>query len=296
MTILVTGASGLIGSHLCRRLALDGYPVVGLFHNTANPKLFGVSAAPPFESERGDIRDLPGIRRILVNRKVRTVFHLAAHVPYRDNPDFIGANSEGTSNMLLACLHSKVEEFIYASSTSVYSSPPYYLPVKESHPTDPNNLYGRTKLYGEQFCELVGDNMRTTVVRYAGVYGSGMADRIVSTLVCSALRDNPITMFGDGNNSSDFVYVDDIVEGTILAWRKQVHETYNIGSGQETNIATLAHKIIDLTGSKSKVSFSGEADRPFRFVADISKARNELGYNPGSLVQGLEKYQGEMSK
>ena len=290
MTIMVTGASGLIGSHLCRRLVSEGYPVVGLVHDTVNPRLLGITAAQPLEIERGDITNPYTISEIIRRYNIKTVFHLAAHVPYRNNPDFVGANTVGTRNMLLTCLRSEVKDFIYTSSISVYSSPPCYLPVDENHPTDPKDEYGRTKLYGELACGLMPDQMVTAIVRYSGVYGLGMADRVIAYLVRASLHNEPIPIYGDGNNSADFVYIDDAVEGAILAWRKHKKETYNIGSGQEITIADLAHKIIDLTKSKSEISFTGDSCECSRFVASIHKARTELGYSPHSIDDGLRLY------
>jgi len=113
----------------------------------------------------------------------------------------------------------------------------------------------------------------------------------------SALSGQPIQVDGSGSQSSDFIYVDDAIRGAMLALEKgKSGEVYNIGSGQETSVLELANSIAGLANPPVKVALSSKsATRPFRFVADISKARTELGYNPSDLVNGLKKYREEIN-
>ena len=296
MTILITGASGLIGSHLCKRLAYMGYPVIGLIHKN-QPRLSMLPACEPVELVRYDIRDHHQVATIVKRYAIKTVFHFAAHLPSTDNPDFIKVNVIGTSNLLDICYREKVEHFIYASSMSVYSAPPIRIPVDEAHPTRPDDDYGRTKLIGELLCECYSRVMRTVVLRFSSVFGLGDKSRVAHHFMQSALSGQAIQVDGDGSQSSDFIYVADAVQGAILAMEKgKSGEVYNIGSGQETLVLELANLVSGLVDPPVEGTLSGKpATRPFRFVADIGKAGRELGYSPSSLVDGLKKYQEEMN-
>ena len=285
MTILITGASGLIGSHLCRTLTEEGKDVVGLCHSHL------ISVRSNQRVDVCDLTDYDDVSTTLGLYNPDTVFHFAAHLPVTPNPDFIKVNVIGTNNLLAACYRKGVQNFIYASSMSVYSTPPEYLPVNEEHPTRPDDNYGKTKLVGELLCECYSKVMKTTAVRFSGVFGIGNF-RVVYRFMQSALSGQPILLDGDGSQSSDFIYVDDATRGAILALEKgKSGEVYNIGSGRETSVLELANLIAVLGEKKVEVKLSGEpSPRPFRFVADIEKARRELGYDPRDLTDGLRKY------
>jgi len=284
LTILVTGASGLIGSHLCRKLAEEGRYVVGLVHRARNPILRGkvwLSSC--------DIRDYDAVDSILDHYRPDTVFHFAAHLPSTANPDFIKVNVIGTSNLLDVCYRKGVKNFVYASSMSVYSTSPLEFPVDEEHPTRPDDTYGKTKLIGELLCECYSKVMRTIVIRFSSVFGLGDNSRVAYHFMQSAISGQPIQVDGDGSQSSDFIYVDDAIQGAVLALDKgKSGEVYNIGSGQETSVLELANLIAGTANPPP-------ATRPLRFVADISKARMELGYSSSGLVEGLKKYQDEIN-
>ena len=289
MTTLITGASGLIGSRLCRTLADSGESVVGLCCTHL------ISVGPNLNVDVCNITDYDDVSTRIALWKPDTVFHFAAHLPSTANPDFIKVNVIGTNNLLDACYRKGVKNFIYASSMSVYSAPPEYLPVDEEHPTQPDEDYGRTKLIGELLCKCYSRVMRAVVIRFSSVFGQGDNSRVAYHFMKSALEGVTIQIDGDGSQSSDFIYVDDAVKGAILA-REQGRsgEVYNIGSGQETSVLELA-TAIGLGSPPAKTSLSGKpATRPFRFVADIRKARKELGYRPSDLVDGLMKYREEV--
>lgn len=290
MTALVTGASGLIGSHLCKKLAENGAWVIGLTHKTENPILASINRHN-FKAVSCDIRDYSALDWVFSTFPIDAVFHFAAHLPNIDNPDFIKANVLGTSDLLDICHRRGVKNFVYASSMSVYSTPPVRLPVDEGHPTRPDDTYGQTKLIGELLCECCSRALRTVVIRFSGVFGVGNT-RVVYRFMQSALSGQAIQVDGDGSQSSDFIYVDDAVEGALLALEHgKSGEIFNIGSGRETSISELANMIAGLVDHPAETALSGRpATRPFRFVADISKAKKELGYSPNALVDGLKKY------
>lgn len=284
MTILVTGASGLLGRHLCTRLLRDEYDVIGLVHY--EPIHLNDSR---FTSCVGDITDISSLEWIFRSHDIDRVFHLAATLPYDCNPQYYDVNVMGSRKVLNMCLKHNVQFFVFASSMSVYGTPEY-LPVDEEHPTNPDNDYGQSKLDTEQ--EILCCGIPYTILRYSGMYGAGQKNgRAVRNFVSQALKGEPITVDGDGSQSSDFVYVEDAVEGTMLAMSKHSHGIFNIGSGQETSLLELARMVVEITGSRSEIVLGGgSVERPFRFVSNIGKARRELGYCPNGLVDGLRKY------
>jgi len=292
LTTLITGASGLIGSHLCHKLAEDGEDVIGLVHGHL------ISVRPNLRVDVCAIIDYADASTALSLYKPDTVFHFAAHLPSTPNPDFIKVNVIGTTNLLDVCYRKGVKNFVYASSMSVYSAPPDYLPVDEKHPTRPDDVYGKTKLVGELLCECYSKVMRTITIRFSSVFGLGDNSRVAYHFMQSVLSGNPIQVDGEGSPSSDFIYVDDAIQGAMLALEKgKSGEVYNIGSGRETSVMELANMVASLTIPPVEVKLSGKlATRPFRFAADINKARRELGYRPSSLADGLKKYREEMSK
>lgn len=293
---MVTGASGLIGSHLCRKLAEDGTDVIALTHKATNTVLASIPQGA-IEVAVCDIRDYDNLNLIFSYYQPDAIFHLAAHLPSTANPDFIKVNVTGTSNLLDICYHKKVKSFVYASSMSVYTTPPVQLPIGEEHPVQPDDNYGRTKLIGELLCRCYSRAVRTVVTRFSSVFGLEDNSRVAYHFMQSALSGQAIQVDGDGRQSSDFIYVTDAVYGVTLALEKgRSGEIYNIGSGQETSVLELANLIAGLVEPNVEVKSSGKpATRPFRFAADISKARRELGYNPSDLIDGLRKYREEMN-
>lgn len=296
MTILITGASGLIGSHLCQKLAKN-HDIVALARS-ANPLLESVAAenTSRIKIDSCDIRNTQEVEALVKQVKPTTIFHLAAccHPSHKPN-DFVDTNIRGTSNVLNATKDAKVREFVFASSMSVYSEPPQYLPVDENHPTQPTKMYGRSKIIGEWLCNGYRDFVRVIILRYASVFGVGDRERVIRLFTDAALSEEPLLVQGDGGQSSDFIYVGDAVEGTILAWQNgTAGQVYNIGSGRETSIYDLARTIIASAMSGSVIKTVGESNRSFRFVSDITKAQRDLGYQPRALEDGLKRYVEEL--
>ncbi len=295
--ILITGAAGFIGANLCQKLIEKGYNVFGISLSGKKINLRrGTLNKKNFHFKKGNILNTKLISKIIKYNKIDTIIHLAAVLPSKkdiDNPLFIfKVNAQGTLLLLKEAFKNKVNKFIYTSTMSVYSEPPEYLPLDEDHPTKPLTIYGASKLSGELYCNVYSKFINITILRYGGAYGGGQHKHsAVYRFVKQAVKNKPITIYGSGNQSTDFTYIDDIINGTILAMGKNRPGVYNIGSGKETSIRHLAEKIIKLTKSKSKIIFlSKKTDRPFRFILDIDKARKTFGYSPTTLENGLSKY------
>ncbi len=302
INILVTGATGFIGSHLCKELIQRRYNVFGLSPSNEFRNIKSLLNQKKFHLLKGDIRNLDCLKKIIKKYKIKAIFHLAAVLPHSDDlrdPFLLfEVNARGTLNLLNAAYLNGVKKFIYISTNSVFSEPPEYLPVDEQHPTQPSTIYGASKLGGELYCHVYSKAMDITILRYCGAYGKGQDEHYATyRLVKQALNNEPITIYGDGTQSSDFTYIKDIIQGTILALEKNKPGIYNISSGEEISIKNLAKKIIKLTNSKSKIILTGKSiDRPFRFVLDIRKARKILGYSPCSLNDRIAIYILEFKK
>lgn len=296
MNILITGATGFIGSHLCHEMVRRGLEVFALSHSGRTDKVRTLLEDEKFHLLAGDILDADMMVNIVRDNGITDIFHLAARLPDGDNladlQAFFSTNTRGTFNMLRAAHRNNIARFVYASTMSVYSVPPQYLPIDEGHPVSPATPYGITKLAGELLGDMFSDRMCFTVLRYGGIYGWRQYEwDVIPVFLEQALHNKPITVYGDGQQSSDFVFIEDVVNATLSAWEKSEPGIYNIGSGEETRIIDLAEKIKRITGSESDIILGGdETERPFRFVLDISKSREVLGWSPRSLDECLSEY------
>jgi UDP-glucose 4-epimerase len=273
--ILVTGADGFVGGHLCNELA-DKCNLTALVYKK---KLHGI------KSIQGDITDKN--RLLKLGGEYDLVFHIAGLVqkPGIDPISFFDVNSVGTSNILEFCKKNKIENLILSSTTDVYGEPTY-LPVDENHPRLPHNAYGMSKLLAEIFCEEYAkrSNIDVTILRYSYIQGVGQFEkRAASIFIKNALNKEDIVIHGSGENTYDFVDVHDVIAANLLAAfnKKTRDQTFNIASGKETSINQLAETIRKLINPKIKIKHmqTGEV-RQEKLVFDISKAKTVMSYIP----------------
>jgi len=301
MNILVTGATGFIGSHLCQELVQRGYTVFGLDQPGRVHDIKLSLDEKKFHLQRGDIRDAGILSDIVKVNNIKAIFHLAAQLPQGGELNncflYFDTNARGTLNLLNTAHLNGVDKFIYASTMSVYSEPPEYLPVDEKHPVQPSTLYGVSKLEGELYCNVYSRVINVVVLRCGGAYGKGQPKhKVIPTFIDQALNNVPLIIYGGGTQTTDFVYVKDIVRGALLALESNKPGIYNIGSGEEMSINDLAKRIINFASSKSEIVLADkDTDRPFIFVLDISKSRKDLGYSPHSFNQALSMYVSEFN-
>ena len=298
MNILVTGATGFIGSNLCRALLKINHEVFALSHSERTESVAPLLSHNHFHLLSGDIRSLPEMREIMESNKIDAVIHLAAYVTYgsheaSDNLTHLENNIKGTLVILQSCVTAGISKVIYASSRDVYGMPEY-LPIDENHPTKPLTFYSLTKLQGESYCQFYAQNynLHVAVLRYAGVYGPGKNRGLVHNAIRAVLRDQLPQIASDGNQTRDFVYVDDVVDATIKALDilgKTKFDIFNIGSGEEISANELLSKIIQISGAHIDFGYV-LASSDDRFILDITKARRVLGYQPGSIDDGLGKF------
>jgi len=298
MNILVTGATGFIGSHLCRALLGENHEVFALSHSGNNERIASLLNRKRFYVVSGDVCSLSATQEIMDKNKIDAVIHLAAtpsHGPKEasHNLAHFDSNVRGTLNVVHACLLTGVPRIIYASGMGVYGAPEY-LPVDENHPKNPLDFLGLTKWQGENCCEFYAQNygLHTVVLRYAGVYGPSKSKGAIYNFIQAALREQPFQIASDGNQTRDLVYVGDVVSATVKALdilSEATFDVFNIGSGRETSLNELATKVIKATGASIDFGYV-PASSDDRFVLAIAKAKRVLGYQPRSLEDALADF------
>ncbi len=297
--IIVTGGAGFLGSHLCERLLILGHEVIAVDNLFTGRKenLLSLRDNPKFEFYRHDV-----IEHLLIEGD--QVYHLAcpaSPVHYQYNPvKTIKTNVMGTINMLGLCKRLKAP-FLLASTSEVYGDPLEH-PQKESYwgnvnPIGPRSCYDE----GKRVAETLAVNYRQSngvgakIVRIFNTYGPRMLfddGRVVSNFIVQALLGQDITLYGDGRQTRSFCFVDDLIEGFILAMNKPgFFGPVNLGNPNEMSIRELAEAIVKLTGSCSKLVNRGlPKDDPVRRRPDITLAKQELGWSPKVDIQsGLQK-------
>ncbi len=301
MICLVTGAAGFIGSHLCRRLIKDGHTVTGVdcfadFYprSLKEKNIEGLLQEPRFRLVAQDLDELD-LREMLRGQEV--VFHLAAQAGVRsswgqDFSVYTRNNIQVTQKLLEAAREVTPRRIIYASTSSVYGLT-NVLPMVETAPLRPVSPYGVTKLAAEQLCFLYHVNFGLPAVslRFFTVYGPGQRpDMAFHKFFKSIGEGREIPVFGDGLQTRDFTYIDDIVGANIAAMTlARPGETYNIGGGRREALINLFPLMEDITGRKVRIVFreKQKGDMTDTF-ADTGKARRELDYvSRTPLQQGL---------
>ena len=302
MKALVTGAAGFIGSHICDHLLERGAEVVGLDCFTdyyprplkeANLRHNLGRARFRFIEARIQDADLPAVLE-----GVTHVFHLAAQAGVRkswgrDFSIYTANNVEASQQLLEACVGRPLHRFVYASSSSLYGDS-VAIPMREDALPQPVSPYGVTKLAAEQLCHLyfVNYGVPTTSVRYFTVYGPRQRpDMAFNRFIKAALAGAPITLYGDGEQTRDFTYVDDAVAATIAAGERGVPgRAYNIGGGSRVTVNQVLDIIGRVAGKPLDVRREPAQKGDMRDTyADTTLARADLGFMPRvSLEQGIE--------
>jgi UDP-glucose 4-epimerase len=290
--VLVSGGAGFIGSHIVGLLTEAGYEV-GILDDLSTGERSNLAGIPHARFHQGDIRDSGFVERTLKENEYDAVLHQAALVSVArsvDDPLRTSAvNVDGTLNLLLAARKSKVERFVYASSSSVYGET-QTLPKVETMSTQPISPYAASKLAAENYCRVFARvyGLRTVSLRYFNVYGPkqkpGPYSAVIPAFIKRVMGDEPPIIFGDGQQTRDFTFVQDAARANLLCLEKDVKpgEVFNIATGRQVTInetATMVEKLMGkpVLGLRHAPAREGDVRRSY---ADIGKARAALGYTP----------------
>ena len=298
---LVTGGAGFIGSHIARRLVADGARVrvvdnLSTGHSARLEDLRG-----SIEFREGDLADDRVSDEVV--QGVECVFHQAA-IPsvqrsVRDPITTNRANVTATLNLLESCRRAKVRRLVYAASSSAYGDTEV-LPKIETMPATPLSPYALQKFVGERYCKLYYGlyGLETVSLRYFNVFGPGQDpyseySAVIPKFISALLARKPITVYGDGEQSRDFTYVDNVVEANLIAMGvgDAPGKVFNIGCGERISLNTLIDLLKRILGAEATVNHVDPKPGDVRHsLADITLASRILGYRPKIMVEeGLRR-------
>jgi UDP-glucose 4-epimerase len=300
-TVVVTGGGGAIGSRLVRRILEHKVERVTVVDNFSSGHEWLIPADPRLQLARGDVCDIFDLR-LVVDRPL--VFHLAAFFANQnsvDHPrDDLRTNGLGTLSTLMWASACDARRFVYASAGCSIAGHGVDAPIRENMPVslELDTPYQITKTLGEFYCSYFDGQVPTVRCRFFNSYGPGEVPgryrNVIPNFVWSALHDQPLVITGTGEETRDFVYVDDLVTGLLRASEAggARGEAFNLGTGTQTRIADLAEIVIKTCRSTSRIEFSPRRswDRSTHREADIGKAKAILGFRPTvSLREGIER-------
>ena len=304
MKILVTGAAGFIGSHLCERLLADGAEVVGLdsFDEFYSPAIKRSNIAECLEHKlfsliEGDIRDVKCVAGVLSRNNINTIVHLAARAGVRPSIEqpllYQDVNINGTMVLLEAAKEYGIRKFVFASSSSVYGNNKK-VPFSETDNVDfPISPYAATKKAGELLCHTYHHlyDMNIMCLRFFTVYGPRQRPDLAIHKFARLIEANkPIPVFGDGSMRRDFTYIDDIIQGVMGAIEYcEGYEIYNLGESRPVRLDELIGEIEKALGKKAIINRQPvQPGDVIQTYADVAKAKAKLGYNPQTdIADGL---------
>src|SRR5215211_3074318 len=296
MNFLITGAAGFLGSSLANQLAREGHQVRGIDDlSTGDPKSLGLDV----HFTRGDVNDRPKLWTLL--QEVDVVYHLAARVSVPESilypRDYNNANVGATVALMEAIRDVGVRRVVLASSGAVYGDLADQ-PLKESMTPNPHSPYAVSKLAAEYYVRTIGGlwGIETVSLRIFNAYGPGQRlpashPPVVPHYLRQAQRGGTLVTHGDGNQTRDYVYVDDVVSALVAAaTAPNVNGmVINVGSGKETSLKELIRCVLDVTGSNAEVIYNPKTSSGVsRLCADLTLASQKLNYRPSiGLEQGL---------
>jgi UDP-glucose 4-epimerase len=303
MTALVTGGAGFIGSNLVDALLAQGERVV-VVDDLSTGRRANLAAA----LEGGaalhelDVADAAGLRDLMAAERPHVVFHLAAQIDVRrsveDPAADARANVEGTINVLAAAQAAGVRRVVYSATGGAVYGEAEQVPTPEDAPAQPLAPYGQSKLAGEGYCALFArlHGLSTVALRYANVYGprqDPLGEGGVIAIFCGCFADGRTpTIYGDGAQTRDYVYVGDVVDANLRVAASDVVGSYNVGTGVETSVLDLVERFRALDGGAAfaPVHAPARAGEVRRSCLDATRAAAALGWRPQvALADGLRR-------
>lgn len=319
-TVLITGGAGFIGSNLTNFLLNNGHKVIildDLSRSTTDNIRACYNHSPNFYFVNGSVLDFDLVDRLVDNADM--VFHLAAQVHWEESIDdpipSFEIHTKGTQNVLEAVRRSMVKRdpiklMLYASSSEVYGTA-QYVPMDENHPFNPQSPYAAGKAAADRLCSSYHHvyNLPIIILRQFNTYGPNQRMKgysaVIPKFVSQVMNNSPPTIYGSGEQTKDFHYVDDLINAyslIIKSWTEldMFGKAINFGTGQETSINDLADIIIEVVGEEigrdlrdllKPIHLPKRPGEVMRFAADISIANNTLGFTPTTSIRdGVRKY------
>ncbi|OIB58918.1 NAD-dependent epimerase/dehydratase family protein [Natrialba sp. SSL1] len=293
-SILITGGAGFIGGHLAETLTADN--TLHILDNLTTGKRTNIPQAATFHE--GDIRDDGALTQ--PDTATDLLFHEAALVSVARSTEAPVASHDINVDATLSLLeYARTQDarVVLASSAAIYGHPST-TPISETHSKEPTSPYGLDKLTIDHYARLYHNlyDLQTVALRYFNVYGPGQVagdySGVISVFIDQALSGEDITVHGDGQQTRDFVFIDDVVQANCkAATTDAVGEAYNIGTGESITIRDLAELIQDITDTNSDIVHTDARTGDIKHSeADISKARTQLDYEPSvSIREGIEQ-------
>jgi len=298
MKCLVTGGAGFIGSHVVDLLIQEGHDVSVVDNLSTGSENNLNSSSRLFET---DIRDVKRLESIFYSERPDVVFHLAAQVDVGKSMRIPIEDAEinilGSLNVLEACRKSGVKKVIYSNSGGAGSGEPQYFPVDEDHPISPMSHYGVSKHTVEHYLEVYRDlhGLKFTSLRYANIYGPRQdpfgEGGVVAIFSRKLLDEESPVIFGDGNQTRDFMYVGDVAKVNLLCMEGADNLILNVGTGSEISVNDLFFKLRGIEDSEIPVIYGSAREGDiYRSVLGISLLQKEFpGFQFEDLSQGLMK-------
>lgn len=298
MRVLITGGAGFLGSALANHLAAQGHHVRVIDDlSTGDPSALDERVL----FTRGDVRDIPKLWTVL--REIEVVYHLAARVSVPESVlypvEYNAVNTGGTVSLMTAMRDAGVGRVVMASSATIYGEQPAQ-PTRETAEPHPPNPYAVSKLAAEHYVRAIGGlyGIETVILRIFNAYGPGQATPpthapVIPKFIKRALSGESVVIWGDGEQTRDYIYVDDVTAALATAGQASVADgtIINVGSGQETSVNELTHQIseavnVEIYPLYNEMQLGGIR----RSVADITRAWELLGWEPRvSLDKGLQR-------
>lgn len=292
--ILVSGGAGAIGSNLCRSLADTGAQLVIILDDLSSGYTWNIPQKSNVMFVQGSVTDDIALKRVFFE-KPKYVFHLAAFFANQNSVDYpekdLNVNGLGTLKLLEYSLFNGIERFVYASSgCSIYGSSAPLPLTEEFMSLNLSTPYQITKMLGELYCNFFYNHYGLRVVksRFFNSYGPGEVPgqyrNVIPNFIYWAMQGETIPITGTGEETRDFTYVEDLVDGLLRAgyYEEAVGQEFNLASGEETKIIDLAQMIIQVTGGNSDIQHFQRRkwDTKSRLLASTARAKKLVGYEP----------------
>jgi UDP-glucose 4-epimerase len=299
MRFLVSGGAGFIGSNLVDRLAEDSSNFITVVDNLSTGHIKNISKKPNIKFIKADVNKIDEVTKVFKSEKTEIVYHYAAVVGVKrtlENPISVLDDIDGIKNILELSRKHNVKKVLFASSSEVYGEPVEIPQHEETTPLNSRLPYAVVKNVAESYLRSYNREygLEYTIFRFFNTYGPRQStDFVMSKFLLAAMKNKEITIYGDGSQTRTFCYVDDNNMATINALddKESLNQVINIGSDEEISILDLAHRIINITRSKSKIvhlSALKEGDMTRR-QPDITKMKKLLGHEFTPMDDGIRK-------